>query len=227
MRKDGSILWASLSTSPIQDADGGYAGALAMVRDITEHHEAETRLRAAEERFRSLFENAPHVLWEDDLSGVKAYIDGLRASGVTDLREHFARHPEDVVVCFSKAKILDVNQAGVRLYEARDKAELITGLERILAPESNVVLAEELIALAEGRPSSRAKRPTRRSRVARTTSCSRPSSPPGVRRPGRACTFRSSTSRRARCWKSNCARRKRWRRSAASPAASRTTSTTC
>ena len=151
LRKDGSNLWASLSTTPIQDADGGYAGALAMVRDITEHHEAEELLRAAEERFRSLFENAPHVLWEDDLSGVKAYIDGLRASGVSDLRDHFARHPEDVVVCFSKAKILDVNQAGVRLYEARDKAELITGLERLLTPESNVVLAEELIALAEGK----------------------------------------------------------------------------
>ncbi len=151
LRKDGSAMWAALSDTPIQDADGGYAGALAMVRDITEHHEAETLLRAAEERFRSLFENAPHVLWEDDLSGVKAYIDGLRASGVSDLRDHFARHPEDVVVCFSKAKILNVNQAGVRLYEARDKAELMNGLERILTPESNVVLAEELIALAEGK----------------------------------------------------------------------------
>jgi PAS domain S-box-containing protein len=151
LRKDGSILWASLAATPIRDADGTYAGALAMVRDITEHHEAETLLRAAEERFRSLFENAPHVLWEDDLSGVKAYIDGLRAAGVTDLRDHFARHPEDVVVCYSKARILDVNQAGVRLYEARDKAELINGLERILTPESNVVLAEELIALAEGK----------------------------------------------------------------------------
>jgi PAS domain S-box-containing protein len=151
LRKDGSILWASLSTTPIADADGGYAGALAMVRDVTDHHESEASLRAAEERFRSLFENSPHVLWEDDLSGVKAYIDGLRASGVSDLRDHFARHPEDVVECFAKAKILDVNQAAVRLYEAADKTDLIRGLDRILTAESYVVLAEELIALAEGK----------------------------------------------------------------------------
>jgi PAS domain S-box-containing protein len=151
VRKDGSTLWASLSATPIEDADGHYAGALAMVRDITEHREAEASLRAAEERFRSLFENSPHVLWEDDLSGVKAFIDGLRAAGVSDLRDHFARHPEVVVECFAKAKILDVNQAAVRLYEAGDKAALLTGLDRILTAESYPVLTEELIALAEGK----------------------------------------------------------------------------
>ncbi len=151
LRKDGSILWASLSATPIEDAEGGYAGALAMVRDVTDHHESEASLRAAEERFRSLFENAPHVLWEEDLSGPKAHVDGLRASGVSDLRAHFARHPEDVVPCLAKAKVLDVNQAAVRLYEAGDKAALLNGLDRILTAESYDVLTEELIALAEGK----------------------------------------------------------------------------
>ena len=37
----------------------------------------------------------------------------------------------------------------------------------------------------------------------------------------------SGRSASARCWKGSCARRRRWRRSASSPAASRTTSTTC
>ena len=150
LRKDGSELWALLSTNPIRDADGAYAGALALVHDITKRRQAEDLLRSTEARFRSLFENSPTVLWEEDLSELKKHLDTLRSGGVTDMRAHLLRHPEEVVVCLSKVKVLDVNQAAVRLYEARDKTELLSGLERILMPESYEVLREEVIAFAEG-----------------------------------------------------------------------------
>jgi PAS domain S-box-containing protein len=150
LRKDGSELWALLSANPIHDADGAYTGALALVHDITKRRQAENLLRSTEARFRSLFENSPNVLWEEDLSELKKYLDTMRIGGVTDMRAHFLRHPEDVVVCLSKVKVLDVNRAAVRLYEAKDKAELLSGLERILTPESYEVLREEVIAFAEG-----------------------------------------------------------------------------
>ncbi len=47
-RKDGSTLWALLATNPITDATGAYAGALAMVTDITARKAAEMALRASE-----------------------------------------------------------------------------------------------------------------------------------------------------------------------------------
>ncbi len=40
-RQDGGDLWASLSTSPILDESGHYAGALAMVTDVSEHKRSE------------------------------------------------------------------------------------------------------------------------------------------------------------------------------------------
>lgn len=47
-RKNGSTLWAIVSTQPILDDQGQYAGALAMVTDITERKQAEQQLRQYE-----------------------------------------------------------------------------------------------------------------------------------------------------------------------------------
>ncbi len=52
-RKDGTDLWAILETNPIRDRDGRYAGALAMITDITERKRVENEL---EESHRKLQE---------------------------------------------------------------------------------------------------------------------------------------------------------------------------
>jgi PAS domain S-box-containing protein len=65
-RKDGTDLWTAMSTSPILDERGAYAGALAMVTDITERRRAETALRQSEARFRSLTALSADWYWELD-----------------------------------------------------------------------------------------------------------------------------------------------------------------
>jgi PAS domain S-box-containing protein len=150
VRKDGSSLWAELAATPIRDARGAYTGAVAMVRDVTERRRAEELLRATEERFRSLFEHSPAVLWEEDLSDVRRYVDELRASGVADLRAHLRAHPEAMGRALSLVKVLDVNQAAVRMYESGTKEALMGGLARILTPESLAVLVDLLGSLTEG-----------------------------------------------------------------------------
>jgi PAS domain S-box-containing protein len=47
-RKDGTSLWVLVSSSPFFDGDGGYAGALAMVTDITERKQLEEQFRQAQ-----------------------------------------------------------------------------------------------------------------------------------------------------------------------------------
>jgi two-component system, cell cycle sensor histidine kinase and response regulator CckA len=58
-RKDGTELWTLMATSPILDDEGRFAGALAMVTDITEAKRAELALRESEARYRGLVELAP------------------------------------------------------------------------------------------------------------------------------------------------------------------------
>ncbi len=69
--KDGSALWTLVSTNPIQDAGGAYAGALAMLTDITERKQAEAALRESEKRYRELFDANPHPMWVYDLASLR------------------------------------------------------------------------------------------------------------------------------------------------------------
>ncbi|MDP2228231.1 MAG: PAS domain S-box protein, partial [Moraxellaceae bacterium] len=62
LRKDGTPLHVAMNTRPLLDADGGYAGALAMVTDMTVPRRAQEALQVSEERFRALWEAATDVV---------------------------------------------------------------------------------------------------------------------------------------------------------------------
>ena len=50
----------------------------------------------AEDHFESLFEYAPISLWEQDYSGIKNFLDGLRTQGVTDFEKYILEHPKEI-----------------------------------------------------------------------------------------------------------------------------------
>ena len=56
-RKDGGEIWTLLNTVPLRDDAGRYAGAFAMITDISESRRAEQALRESESKYRELFEN--------------------------------------------------------------------------------------------------------------------------------------------------------------------------
>ncbi len=121
--------------------------------DFTARKEASEALQASEQRYRSLWENAPIGLWLEDSSAVVQYLEELRARGIDDLSAYFDEHPEEIRHCASLAKILSVNQAAVEMHQAADAAELCVGLNEILDDELLPTYKQVLLAIAEGHTS--------------------------------------------------------------------------
>ncbi|HUM27657.1 MAG TPA: diguanylate cyclase [Anaerolineales bacterium] len=102
------------------------------------------------EHYKSLFEYAPISLWEADYSGIKLFFEGLRLGGVTDLKAHFAHHPNDVDACMRRIKVTHVNLKTLEMFGARSVEELIANLHKIFRDEMRHHFQTELLALWNG-----------------------------------------------------------------------------
>jgi PAS domain S-box-containing protein len=110
-------------------------------------------LRESEQRYRYVFDATGVAICEEDFSDVKRAIDDLRAGGVRDFREYFATHPDFVRRAATMVRVVDINDVGVRLLEARDKDELLASIHKVFVPETRAVFVEQMVAIAEGRTS--------------------------------------------------------------------------
>jgi PAS domain S-box-containing protein len=88
--KDGSDVWALLSTAPILDDAGVYLGALAMVTDITAQKAAATALRRNEESLALTLDSIGEAVIATDLEGrverMNAVAETLTGIRMTDAR---------------------------------------------------------------------------------------------------------------------------------------------
>lgn len=116
-----------------------------------ELHNTNIELRESEARYRSIFEDSPISLREEDFSGVKQIIDRLRAGGVNDFGAYFDQHPETLSACVRAVKVLNVNQNTLELFKTDNKERLYQGLTAIFTEESLVSFGQQLTAFAEGR----------------------------------------------------------------------------
>jgi PAS domain S-box-containing protein len=151
-KRDGAQLVVASRWSLQRDERQQPLAILETNNDVTVRKRAEAELRDSERRYRYIFQSTGVSIWEVDFSQVKTAMDDLKARGVRDLRQYLAAHPEFVERAISMGRILDVNDATVELFGARDKQELLVSVDKLLTPETHELFAGELIALAEGTP---------------------------------------------------------------------------
>jgi PAS domain S-box-containing protein len=149
-KRDGSQVVVASRWSLQRSHDGDPIGVLETNNDITERKQTEADLRESERRHRHIFHATGVSIWEQDFSQVKAAIDDLKRSGVADFHEYLKSSPGFVDRAISLVRIVDVNEATLKLFGARSKDELLVSLHKVFTPETRDLFAGELIAIAEG-----------------------------------------------------------------------------
>jgi PAS domain S-box-containing protein len=130
----------------------GFSVALKLQQQEKNISQCEQDVTIIEEFYRhhNLFQFAPISIWEFNFSKIKLYIDRLRKRGMTDFRDYFDTHPEDIIALTGKVKIQRVNQATLTLFQAEDQAELSRGKHTLFTKELYYLFKEQLITLAAG-----------------------------------------------------------------------------
>ncbi len=115
--------------------------------DISDRKRIEEKL--AEDRYRTLFENSPISLWQEDFSEVKKHISHLRRLGINDFNAYFKDHPDVVKKCADLVKVVDVNRATLELYGVGSKEFFLDGLGAFFIEASYKSFKQELLAIAK------------------------------------------------------------------------------
>jgi PAS domain S-box-containing protein len=146
----GSVRWIAYKGNASYNAAGEVERILGMTLDITARKQVATLIQENEARYRSLFDDSPISLWEEDFSAAKAEIERLCQTGVTDFRDYFETHPEEVGRCVALFKVNQVNKSTLDLFKAGDITTLLGRLSGVFTSEAHAIFQEELLAIANG-----------------------------------------------------------------------------
>ncbi|MEM1299789.1 MAG: ATP-binding protein, partial [Pseudomonadota bacterium] len=113
---------------------------------------AEEGKATSERRFRSLFENAPIPIREEDVSGIKTLIDTLNIPDPDAFGAHLDAHPEFLQACAETITVVDANRASLALHGYTDKNEMLSRVVRTLSPTSMQIVRRTVETIHAGLP---------------------------------------------------------------------------
>jgi diguanylate cyclase (GGDEF)-like protein len=144
---NGNCLELRFYISPVVDSTGNASGVMAFVENYTTLKLAQAAAEESEQRYHLLFHSAPIAMMERDASELKAYLEQLQQSGVSNLSHYFQQNPEEVPRCMSLIKTVDCNDAFYELLEVKDKNVLMTEFPMIVLGREFQRMAEEIILM--------------------------------------------------------------------------------
>ncbi|MEN6370297.1 MAG: HD domain-containing phosphohydrolase [Thermotogota bacterium] len=101
------------------------AGLIAVAAESARRRAMEIALERSEADYRALFEDSPASVFVEDFSGIKRTLDDLRREGVVDFAGYLDAHPELVDECIRAVRVIDANEAAVRMHHATDKVNFL------------------------------------------------------------------------------------------------------
>ncbi len=151
--KSGTTLWTRTSVTSVPGSSQTPIW-MAHIVDLSSQRHALDELHRSEQRHRALVDLLPVGIWEEDYSGIGAWLGSLRESGVEDLHAYLSDHPEAVRDAASHIVVSSVNPAAVRFVGAADASQLLGRIpEETITDDTVASLASQFLALWEGRTS--------------------------------------------------------------------------
>ncbi|HET9906355.1 MAG TPA: PAS domain S-box protein, partial [Anaerolineales bacterium] len=89
--------------------------------------------------------------WEEDFSLVKKRVDILQKEGVNNFRDYFSTHPDQVAELATLVRLVDANQAAMKLSGVEWKDDLLKSPSNPISNGANLNFQEELLGLMSPR----------------------------------------------------------------------------
>ncbi|NUN95244.1 MAG: PAS domain S-box protein [Candidatus Omnitrophica bacterium] len=151
-KKNGEFLWIEQTTHFEFDQNGQFLKGANIVQDIHVRKQAELALQKSEGEYRSIFHSVPVAIYKEYYPAMDAFLDALRANGITDFRPYLTQHYEELAAVLTTGTTVDVNDHTVRLMGGNSRADLLGHIRRMFVPETFGAIVEMVTAYAEGRP---------------------------------------------------------------------------
>lgn len=150
--KNKNIIWAKVHVYPLKNSDQKTTSYITIIEDISEKKLANENIKISETRFKSLFDDSPVALWEEDFSLVKECLKklGLIGKNADEVASYFEENPDFVRQCISQVKIININNECLTLHYPKTKEELMDSLENVLNNEIRDTFVAQLIAITQG-----------------------------------------------------------------------------
>lgn len=150
--KSGHYIWVNINVSPLWKTNEKATTHIAIIEDITIKKNAEELILKTETRFKSLFEDSPLPLSEEDFSEAKNYLAELDLiyKNKKIVYDYLKQHPEVIDKCVSLIKIININNACLKLYKVKTKEEILQNQFKIIDSNFTEEIIQNLIAITQG-----------------------------------------------------------------------------
>lgn len=149
--KNNKVIWANITVSPMHISSQGPESYILIIEDITDRKKENELFKENESRFKSLFEDSPIPLREEDLSEVQLELKRLNICNLpsTKIYRYFKDNPDHLHRCVQKIKVLNVNKESLKLRSVATKEEFQDHYHEMIVGNSQRILIKQLIAICK------------------------------------------------------------------------------
>ena len=128
---DGRQRFLRIDVYPCRDREGVMSGVTVVATDNTATARRESAILRNLELERSRFDDYPVATTDEDWTGARRVLERLKRDGHTDIPAYVRANPESLVDLVDGARVVDLNEAAVKTYNAPDKRALIEHFNRL------------------------------------------------------------------------------------------------